>query len=94
MECENMDCPLKRLLKSWRELQKKIYSLQLFSDGSRGASDHRKDFRNGNFRRFAIGAMLLFSLRVGLDEKLQLIKVCKVVTYELVEASYCNCVKQ
>ena len=43
-----------------------------------GASDHKKDFKNGKFRRFAIGAMPLVSLRVRLSQKLRLDKVCKV----------------
>ena len=47
-----------------------------------GASDHKKDFKNENFRRFAIGAMPLVPLRVGLGEKLSLTKVPKVVGCE------------
>ena len=75
----HMGCLLKRLPEILARVRKNIYSLQLFSEGPRGASDHRKDFRNENFRRFAIGAMLLVSLRVGLSQKLWLIKVCVVV---------------
>ena len=76
-----VDCPLKSLQvcgKSWREQPKNIYSLQLFSDGTRGASDHWKDFRNEQLRWFTIGAMLLFSLRVGLSEKLSSLEILKV----------------
>ena len=43
-----------------------------------GVSDHKKDFRNGKFRRFAIGAVYHFSFWDGLDEKLWLVKVHKV----------------
>ena len=89
-----MDSILKRLPEILARVKKIIHSLQLFPDGPRGASNHRKDFRNENFRRFAIGAMLRCSLRVVLGRKLQLVKVCEVVTCELVEAYYCSCVKQ
>ena len=43
-----------------------------------GASDHKKDFENENFRQFAIGAVYHFSFWDGLDEKLWLVKVHKV----------------
>ena len=44
----------------------------------RGASDHKKDFKNEKFRQFAIGAVYHFSFWDGLDEKLWLVKVHKV----------------
>ena len=58
---------------------------------ARGASDHKKDFKNGNFRRFAIGAMPLDSLRVGLSQKLWLVKVGKVTGGEgvMLFEAYC-----
>ena len=75
-----MGSPLKRLPGIWEILARattKFYSLQLFSDGPRGASDHKKDFRNENFRRFAIGAVYHFSFWDALGEKLGLFKVRK-----------------
>ena len=80
-----MDSILKRLPDIWEILGRrynKNYSLQLFSDGPRGASDHRKGFKNENFRQFAIGAMPLVSLRVGLSEKLWRLKHRFVVGQE------------
>ena len=64
-----MDCLLKRLPEILGRRYKKKDSLQLFPDGPRGASDHKKVLKNENFRRFAIGTMLLVSLGVGLSGK-------------------------
>ena len=74
-------------------MKKKIGTIQLLSDGPRGASDHKTDFKNENFRRFAIGAMLLVSLRVRLSQKLRLGKVRSVLECEgtlFFEAYYYN----
>ena len=48
-------------------------------------------FKNENFRRFAIGAMPLVALRVGLSEKLSLVKVRKVTGDEgvMLFEAYC-----
>ena len=45
-----------------------------------GASDHKKDFKNENFRRFAIGAVYHFSFWDVLGEKLRLVKVANCTT--------------
>ena len=65
-----MDSILKKLPEILARARKKFDSLQLFSDMPKGASDNCNDFENENFRRFAIGAMLLVSLGVGLSQKL------------------------
>ena len=41
------------------------------------ASDRKKDFKNENFRQFAIGDVYHFSFWDGLGEKLWLVKVRK-----------------
>ena len=45
-------------------------------------SDRKNNAKNEKFRQFAIGAMYHFSFWDGLDEKLWLAKVRKVVEWE------------
>ena len=77
-----MDWILKLLPEILKSVGKNSVQLYICLWGPRSASDHKKDFKNENFRRFAIGAMPLVPLRVGLGEKLSLTKVPKVVGCE------------
>ena len=75
-----MDSILKRLPEIIGRVKNIFDSLQLFSDAPRGASVHKKVFKNENFRRFAIGAVYQFSFRDALGEKLRLGKVANCMT--------------
>ena len=74
-EADHMDWILKLLPEILKSVGKNSVQLYICLWGPRSASYHKKDFKNENFRRFAIAAVYHFSFSDALGEKLWLAKV-------------------